>query len=195
MWPVYKSNITSSVAKGMDVENQAINKSPDPVELMMWLTQNRIYSRSSFLYYIPNSRMPVSLKDLQLLLEMIHSHFPSIALSDIKSEDLLGKAVVKRMVVVVNLLSDRWKREVETLHTLYQNSYGEAFCYVDNYLEGFSRILSTLKETGPNFRISDPDLFDIFVPAGESQLRLKKQTMDFIHQKFSPLKRGALTGK
>lgn len=195
VWTVYKSNITSSVAKGMDVENQAINRSADPVELMMWLTQNRIYSRGSFLYYIPNSRTPVSLKDLQLLLEMIHSNFPSIALSDIRSEDLLGKVVVQRMLVVVNLLTDRWKREVDTIHTLYQNSYGEAFCYVDNYLEGMSRILSTLNETGPNFRISAPALFDIFVPAGENQLRLKKQTMDFIRQKFTPLKRGALSGK
>jgi hypothetical protein len=177
------------------VESQALNKSPDPVELMMWLTQNRIYSRGSFLYYIPNSRAPVSLKDLQLLLEMIHSHFPAITLSDIKSEDLLGKAVAQRMVVVVNLLSDRWKREVETLHTLYQNSYGEAFCYVDNYIEGMSRILSTLNQTGPDFRIGGPDFFDIFVPAGENQMRLKKQAMDFIYQKFTPLKRGALTGK
>jgi len=195
VWTVYKSNITSSVAKGMDVENQAINKSADPVELMMWLTQNRIYSRGSFLYYIPNTRAPASLKDLQLLLEMIYDHFPSITLSDIKSEDLLGKAVALRMVVVVNLLSERWKREVDTLHTLYQNSYGEAFCYVDNYLEGMSRILSTLNDTGSHFRISDPSLFDIFVPAGENQLRLKKSTMDFIYQKFSPLKRGALIGK
>lgn len=193
VWTVYKSNITSSVAKGMDVDSQAINKSADPVELMMWLTQNRIYSKGSFLYYIPNTRVPVSLKDLQLLLEMIFDHFPSISLSDIKSEDLLGKAVALRMVVAVNMLSERWKRDVETLHTLYQNSYGEAFCYVDNYLEGMSRILSTLKETAPSFRIGDPDQFDIFVPSGENQLKLKKQTMEFIHQKFGPLKRGVLT--
>jgi adenylate cyclase class 1 len=195
VWTVYKSNITSSVAKGMDVENQAINKSADPVELMMWLTQNRIYSKGSFLYYIPNQRSPVSLKDLQLLLEMIHDHFPSVSLADLKSEDLVGKTVVKRMVVVVNLLTDRWKREVETLHTLYQTSYGEAFCYVENYLEGMSRILSTLNETGPNFRLGDPALFDIFVPAGENQLRLKKQAMDFLSQKFTPLKRRTLAGK
>lgn len=195
VWTVYKSNITSSVAKGMDVENQAINKSFDLVELMMWLTQNRIYSKGSFLYYIPNQRIPASLKDLQLLLEMIHDHFPAISLSELKGEDLLGRAVTRRMVVVVNLLTERWKREIETIHMLYQNSYGEAFCYMENYLEGMSRILSTLKETGPNFRPGDPALFDIFVPAGENQVRLKKQAMDFIYQKFTPLKRGVFTGK
>lgn len=195
VWTVYKGNITSSVAKGMDVENQAINKSSDPVELMMWLIQNRIYAKGSFLYYIPNQRVPVSLKDLQLLLEMLHDHFPAISLTELKSQDLLAKTVAQRMVVIVNLLTERWKREIETIHVLYQNSHGEAFCYVENYLEGMSKILSTLKETGPGFRPSDPALFDIFVPAGENQLRLKKQAMDFIFQKFAPLKRGALIGK
>lgn len=195
VWTVYKGNITSSVAKGIDVESHALNKSSDPVELMMWLTQNRIYSKGSFLYYIPNQRVPVSLKDLQLLLEMIHDHFPAISLIELKGEDLLAKAVVKRMVVVVNLLTDRWKREIETLHSLHQNSYGESFLHVENHLEGMSRILSTLNETGPNFRLGDPSLFDIFVPAGENQLRLKKQVMDFLSQKFNPLKRRALAGK
>ncbi|MBI4667561.1 MAG: class I adenylate cyclase [Nitrospinae bacterium] len=191
VWTIYRDNIASALAKGTPVDHLAINRGPDPVELLMWLAQNRIYSPKSFMYFIPNPT-PVSLKDIQQLLERIYTLFHYVAMADLKIDDLLAKARTLKILVVVNLLSDRWKREPEMIHLLYSNSWGEAFCHPAGFADGMQKALEALENAGNDFSLNNPSMFDIFVPAGENQVRLKKQVMDFITQKYTPMKRRAL---
>lgn len=189
IWSLYRDNITSQVAKGQQVENQALKKANDPVELMTWAWINRIYARNSFIYFIPN-QTPLSLKDLQQALERISSLFPEVSLVDLKKEDLLGKAMVERVLVLVNFLTERWKDDIEQLHIVYSNSWGEIYCHTLNAKAGFAKLLDVLLQTRRGFSTNDHGFYDVYVPNGDHQVRLKNQMLDFLTKKYLP-RRGA----
>ncbi|MBI5814375.1 MAG: class I adenylate cyclase [Nitrospinae bacterium] len=192
VWGVYKDNITSMAAKGMSIDHLYLNKGADPVELAMWLVHNRIFHKNSFLYFIPN-QTPVSLKDIQTIIEKMTTLFPYVALADLKKEELMAKAKVRKILLVVNLLTDRWKKDIDTIQLVHYTSWGEYYCETLGHHSGLLRLLELLNDTPPDFFVSDSAKFDIYVPPGENQVRLKRQITDFISQKFTPLKRKALS--
>lgn len=185
-WAVYRDNITSQVAKKQFVGDLAINSGPDPVALMLWLVQNEIYAKNTFLYFVPN-KTPLSLKDFQKLMAQIFTIFSVVPLKDLNQKDLVAKVHVKKAMVVVNFFEERWKDDVETLHIIYQNSWGELYCHKLGSVDGFSKLAEVLTNTTQEFSITNTNIFGVFVPEGANYSKLTQKVTTFISQKFSPL--------
>ncbi|MGK7345473.1 MAG: class I adenylate cyclase [Candidatus Nitrospinota bacterium M3_3B_026] len=191
VWTVCKGNITSRVAKGGSVKEIAVKSAPDPVELLAWLRLNRVSRKNTFFYLIP-SESPVSLTDLQELMDRITSIFPDMDLASLAKEDLLSRAVVERALVVVNFTTPRWESEVESLHVIYMNSWGEVYCHALSAAEGYSKLLDILLQTRENsFSVHDASVFDIYVPKGDNRTRLRTRISDFLMSRFLPRRPGA----
>ncbi len=190
MWVAYRGNITSDIAKGYSVDHLALTKSQDPVTLMIWLTINRIYDKNTFLYFIPN-QTPLSLQDVQELMSAIMALFPAMFLRDLKAEDLVSGSYVTRAMVVVNLLSKRWIEEIETLHVLYSNSWGEFFCHPLPARQGLAKLREALGQTIPGFSIKDKTVFNIIAPKGDNKMKLKNKIDAILLKTIGPLKRSS----
>ncbi len=190
LWTVYRENIVSQMKKGMSVDRLALKSARDPVILMLWLTLNRVYGGNTFLYFVPN-QTPLSLKDVQRLMERIFALFPPVVLKDLAQQDLLTKANVTKIMVVVNLLEQRWEKDIKTFHILYANSWGEAYCEIGVGSAATKKLLDILNQTKSDFSISDQTHFHIFIPEGDSQGRLSARIKSFLAEKYNPFIRAS----
>ncbi len=187
VWNLYKGNISSALKRRLAVDHMLLKKSMDPVSLLMWLSQNQVFGKGSFLNLVPSSS-PVSLVDLQKLMDRIYVLFPPVELSSLSHEDLLSTPYVERIVVCVNFLSHRWIKNIEKLHILYSNTWGERFCIPVEGKAGFKQLIKTLSGTRNSFLISDPARFDIYAPQGEYATALKKEMKVFLAKHYVALK-------
>lgn len=191
VWTVLKGNITSRVARGENVKDLVIRSAPDPVELLTWLRLNRVSRENAFLYLIPNES-PVSLTDLQELRDRIASILPDVDLAALTKKDLLSGAVVERALVVVNFTTPRWEGDVESMHVIYMNSWGEVYCHALSAAEGYSKLLDILMQTREaGFSVHDSSMFDIYVPRGDNRARLRTRISDFLMSRFLPRRPGS----
>lgn len=183
-WAVYHGDIRMMAAKGIPVKNLLLRKDANPIAIMMWLAQNEIYGRGTFLYYMPNSALPVTLQDLQFALEVIRNFFPVISPGDLKGDDLLRRARVNKLMVVVNFLVPRWKTSVETLHIIYSTSWGESFCYAFPVKQGLQKLIEILGQTAPEFNLNKKRMFHVFAPKGDHDTKLARLVKDFLVKNF-----------
>ncbi len=183
VWAVYNGDIRSQAAKGVGIEQHLLNKARDPISLVMWLVQNQIYGLNTFLYLVPHKQLPVALTDLQGLARNVREFFPGLDIKDLSHDDLLSRARVKRIFVVINYLSPKWKNEIETLHILYSTSWGESFCHVLPAKKGLSKLLDVLGQTSAGFVISKRKIFRTFIPKGSNETKLLKDLKDYLVKK------------
>ncbi len=184
MWEVYRGDIVNLAAKKRSIDKYLVKKGPDLVALMMWLVQNHVCWNKSLLYFIPESTLPVSLQDLQKLMGRISELLPPVSIGDLKNDDLVKSARAERILVVVNLLSQRWKQDIDFIHILYTTSWGESFCHALPADKGLPKLLNVLNQTRRDFSINNRKMFDIFTPKGETDVKLGRKMKDFLLKKF-----------
>jgi len=184
VWSVYRGDVRSLAAKGGGLDPYLLKKGADPVSHIMWLVQNEVYCSNTFLSYTPTPELPLALVDLQKLTKQAASFFPPLDLRTLRNEDLLQRALVTKVFVALNVLSHRWKDEIDTVHLMYMTNWGESFCLVRNAKAGLAKLLDTLGRTGRDYSISDNAVFDVFVPKGENDAKLLRQLRDYIAKRY-----------
>ena len=129
-----------------DKADMIIKRENQPVNLIVWLIANGILSKKTRLHLTKNF-LPISLVDLQHLVEELFRNFPPINFAHISGNQLLQQEKIIKAMVVVNLYRLPVKNSKNLYTTvIYINSYGEYF--VEHFttltqLKNFLRVLLT----------------------------------------------------
>ena len=174
-WSVYCGDVRSAITKDKQASNALMRTGKSIASIILWLAQNQIYGKSVFFCFVPDKQIPVSLGDLQRFCQEVRSFFPVVDVSELESKVLLEKAVVTKIMVVLNFSSNRWKDEIEKLTIMYTSSWGESFCYALDATAGFAKLLEIIDQTSDDFYWRDAKRFALFVPAGSNKARLTRE--------------------
>ena len=126
-WRVYRGIVSREELFDERGMGKLLRRSRNLPEVLMWLVHNRLYTRATTLHMIPNGS-PISLNDLKEILGEISDFFPPIDLSQLAKKDLLSESRIVKVVVVANLLAQRWATNLSDVSILYRTSWGEQFC-------------------------------------------------------------------
>ncbi|MFW2331448.1 MAG: class I adenylate cyclase [Nitrospinota bacterium] len=160
-WRAYSQNIIAKLKQGIEQKDLLLKQSSNLLSLLIWLYINRIYTDETYLYFEPTNS-PLSLIDIQTLLNRISNVLPKFDLRMLEKEALLTTAKTDNMLIVVNLLSTDNLTDIETIHLGYTTSWGETFSDKLEYPTDFGRLIQLLKNGSKRFSINDPNCFDIF---------------------------------
>ena len=91
-WSLYRGSIDSQMAiQSGDSEDNLLRKGSSIVDILIWAVYNRIIDKKTSLYMVPNPS-PVSINDIQEMVNKFFQYFPKIKLAAIPNDDLLMNA-------------------------------------------------------------------------------------------------------
>ncbi|MBI3794510.1 MAG: class I adenylate cyclase [Nitrospinae bacterium] len=173
VWMAYRGNVATEIAKNSGVEYAFLRKAMSLPEVIFWLAVNNVVDGGTFLHLIPN-QLPTSLKTIQGLMKMVNDFMPTESISSIPNDVLLKQPAITRLVVVVNFTSQPWKKEVDEVTLLWQNSHGEKFCESPEPKNLVTR-LAELNANAATTSFATPyDFFKVFVAPVEDAAKLEK---------------------
>ncbi len=172
-WTVYRGNVSTDVARRINVEHAAIRKSGSLAELVCWLAVNQIIDAGTFLHLIPNP-MPVHLKTIQDLLKAIIEFMPPRGIAQLNNQALLKTETITGLIVIVNFVSQPWTKDLEEIVLLYRNSHGELFCEPLDGKAGIVRLGALAKYMAPGTAGNINHAFRQFIPRSEHSAKFEK---------------------
>ena len=178
-WTVYRGNVTSEVARKYPIKYAELRESKSLVELVAWLVVNRMVDSGTFFHLIPNP-LPVSLKEIQQLAGQIEEFLPYNPVSEIDNKQLLKEASTVRILVVANLVSDQWAKNLEEMDVIYRNSHGETFCEAHDAKTGRDRLIEIVSKMESRPGQSAHNLYRVFVPRSNLSAKLEKMITNLI---------------
>ncbi len=173
VWTVYRGNVSTDVARRVNVEYTAIRKSGSLAELVCWLAVNQIIDAGTFLHLIPNP-LPVHLKTIQELLKGIIEFMPPRGISSLDNQTLLKTEVITGMMVIANFVSQPWVKDMEEVVLFYRNSHGEIFCEPLDGKAGTERLAALARNMTPGASANIHHYFRLFIPRSENSAKLEK---------------------
>ncbi|MBI3014676.1 MAG: class I adenylate cyclase [Candidatus Tectomicrobia bacterium] len=126
-WRVYRGMVPREELLDERGKGKLLRRSRNLLEILIWLVHNRLYTPATTLHMIPNGS-PITLNDLKEILREMSDFFPPIDLSQLAKKDLLSESRIDKVMVVANLLAQRWATHLSDLGILYRTSWGEQFC-------------------------------------------------------------------
>lgn len=181
VWTVYRGNVSTDVARKVNVEHTAIRKSQSLAELICWLTMNQVIDSGTFLHLIPNP-LPVHLKTIQDLVKLINEFAPPRSISAIGNAELLKSEKITDLLVIANFVSQPWAKFIEEVALLYRNNHGENFCEALDGKGGSERIAEIGAQIGPS--INPNAVFRMVVPRSENSAKFEKLIRAQFSSKF-----------
>lgn len=172
-WTVYRGNVSTDVARRVNVEYAAIRKSGSLAEMVCWLAVNQIIDAGTFLHLIPNP-LPVHLKTIQELLKGIVEFMPSRGISSLDNNALLKGEAITGMMAIVNVVSQPWAKDLEEIVLLYRNTHGEIFCEPLDGKAGLDRLAVLARNMVPGSTANIHSCFRLFVPRSEHSAKMEK---------------------
>ncbi len=172
-WTVYRGNVSTDVARRVNVEYAAIRKSGSLAELVCWLAVNQITDAGTFLHLIPNP-LPVHLKTIQELLKAIIEFMPPRGISELDNRALLKTEMITGLMVTVNFVSQPWTKDIEEIVLLYRNSHGELFCEPLDGKAGMERLAALARNMVPGAAGNISHCFRQFIPRTEHSAKFEK---------------------
>ena len=173
VWTVYRGNVSTDVARRINVERAAIRKSASLAELACWLCVNQIIDAGTFLHLIPNA-LPVHLKTIQELVKGIIEFMPPRGISSLDNEALLKSEQITGIVAIANFVSQPWVKDMEEVTLLYRNSHGEIFCEALDAKAGTERLAALARNMLPGATANINHYFRIFIPRAENSAKIEK---------------------
>ncbi len=173
VWAVCRGNVSTDVARRVNVEHTVIRKSASLAELVCWLTVNQVIDAGTFVHLIPNP-LPVHLKTIQDLVKAVAEFMPPRAIASLPNEALLKAERVTELMAIANLVAQPWAKEMEELVVLYRNSHGENFCEVLDGKSGPERLAALAPLMAPGAAGNVNGVFRLFIPRSESSAKVEK---------------------
>ncbi|MGE4553453.1 MAG: class I adenylate cyclase [Desulfovibrionaceae bacterium] len=106
---------------------QLLAKDHDPVDLLAWLTANRIFTPTA-LVHGDRSVAPLSVVDLKNILSALWDFFPFEATFEIPPAKYLRAERVTKAYFVLNLTAPQDLKKVGQASVVYATNWGELFC-------------------------------------------------------------------
>lgn len=106
---------------------QTVRRDGDLVRLLAWLHANAIVVPGTHLR-AHGLQSPVSLPDIQALLEMMFELFPHGPVFDPPLASLLEEERITRLLIAANITAQREDRVLRDVSVIYATSWGEMFC-------------------------------------------------------------------
>lgn len=171
IWSIYRGQLTKQSLLTSESKYKLLTQSQNIVNIVIWAIFNQMLDRKTSLTFIPNPS-PVSLADIQYLMNITLDTFPVVKISSLKNDALLSSSKKVQMLIVLNFDSPRWTKEIETISIIYATSWGELFCELYQAKEGKEKILQYLAEN-PSGGTSDlKKNYKVFVPKGQHAKKL-----------------------
>ncbi len=183
LWGAFRGNISTEVARNQNIEYAAIYKGRSLAEIIYWLAVNSVIDARTFLHLIPN-QTPVALRTVQGLVMLINDFMPYKPVSAISSDALLKPQTITKMILVANLTSHPWKKDLDEAVILHQNSHGENFC-VPVAPNNLTARLGELAGNATLSALAAPyEFFRVYVAPVEEAAKLEKKLRNSILSKM-----------
>jgi adenylate cyclase class 1 len=183
VWCAFRGNVATEVARNQNIDYATLKKGQSLAEVIFWLTVNVVIDGKSFLHLIPN-QSPVALKTIQGLMKLINEFMPNNSLSYISNEALLKPPMVSKMIFVANLTSHPWKKDLDEVTILFQNTHGENFCEQVDPKNAATRVGELAGNANLGGLTTPYEFFKVFVAPVEEAAKLEKAIRALIISKL-----------
>lgn len=179
-WTLLRGQLSRGDIQHKDIRSHVLKQSDNIVESLIWAIHNRMIDHNTSVYLLPNPS-PITMTDIQDLINSIFSCFPTLKLSEISNQDLLGPQYHVKTLFILNFGSNRTIPHIATFTLTFKTNWGEL--YMESSQQNTNqRILEYLK-THPSKPPALTSDYELFIPKSPSQRKIR----DFFEQKIEKL--------
>lgn len=167
MWSAYRGQLAKHTLSTQQAKDKLLKQGRNIVNIIIWSIYNQLLDKKTSFYFIPDHSSPVSLVDIQELMNLTFSTFPLEKISSLKNDDLLTNSKKTKILIILNFASPRWVQAIETIAIIYLTTWGEFFCESHNAQEGKKIVFEYIKENPYEGMAGLREFFKIFIPKSQ----------------------------
>ncbi len=166
-WRLYRGRVGREDILQGKADHLILRRAGNLPATFCWVINSGMYDRDTALSLI-SSDIPLTVPDLQELLNELLDYFPRLEISHLGKEDLLQESRLERLFVILNFGKEKHLSQLSRLELCYRTTWGELFYEGWDGLKGLEEGLEKVLKTLSRGKSATEFPVKVFIPSGRT---------------------------